>query len=407
MLNLDEIMNILELKKQGLSIKAIARQTGYARNTVRSVLREEYKDRKQRKIKGSILDPYKSYLKERAENPELTGTLLFTEIKSMGYPGCIDQVWRYLKSIRDEELRHSKLTVRFETPPGKQAQVDWGECGSFIDHSGKRRKLYVFVMLLGFSRDIYVEFTYSMKRPVLLQCHLNAFEFFGGFPQEILYDNMRQIKDINQNRWNAEFLDFMNYYGIIPKVCRPYRARTKGKVERAIKYVKSSFLPGRVFSSLDDANNQAMEWLNTVANVRIHAVTKERPCDLLVKENLTPVNSIAPYKIVEQISRRANFDGFVSFKNSRYSVAPEAAGKSVIIEQSQQKIKIYCNDLIVAKHKIADKPNSTVSKHEHISAMWKLTLQQSSKPKTSQSWEMLQEQQVESRSLNVYEEMSL
>ena len=196
----------------------------------------------------------------------------------------------------------------------------------------------------------------------------------------------------------------MNYYGIIPKACRPYRARTKGKVERAIKYIKSSFLPGRIFTSLANANNQVIEWLNTVANARIHAVTKERPCGLLVKENLTLVNSIAPYKNVEKINRWANFDGFVSFKNSRYSFAPEAAGKSVLIEHHQQKI--YCNDLVVAEHKIADKPNSTVSKHEHISTMWKLTLQQSSKPKTSQSRVMLNEQQVESRSLNVYEEIS-
>jgi len=239
MLNLDEIMDIKKLKNEGYSIKAIARKTGYARNTVRSILRGEYKKRKPRQAKGSILDPFKDYLRKRTEQHDLPGTILFAKIKSMGYTGCVDQVWRYLKSIREEQVRHSKLTVRFETLPGKQSQVDWGECGSFIDHEGKRRKLYVFVMILSYSRNVYCEFTTSMKRPELLRCHQNAFDFFGGFTQEILYDNMRQIKDINQQRWNAEFLDFVDHYGIVPKCCRPYRARTKGKVERAIKYINA------------------------------------------------------------------------------------------------------------------------------------------------------------------------
>lgn len=407
MLGQDDVMDIRSLKKEGYSIKAIVRETGVSRNTVRSILRGEHsiqQRKKKRKDRTSILDPYKLQVEQLLEKPSYTGQLIFEQIKRLGYQGSVAQVYRYIQSIRQDHQHKQKLSVRFETPPGKQAQVDWGYCGEIMDEEGKKRKLYAFVMILGYSRFTWVKFTTSMKREVLLACHMEAFDAFGGIPQEILYDNMAQVRD--GQRWNAEFMDFADHYGFIPKRCRPYRARTKGKVERAIKYLKGSFMPGREFDSLTDANAQVVNWLATRANVRLHGTTQARPCDLLSKDRqvMHPIAEVTPYQIISRSERTASYDGFVSFSRSRYSVPGKVAGKVVLVEQNGHRLQIRCEDLIVADHPLAEKPGMTISKPEHIREMWKLTLQQSPPPTKEDVIRF--EQQVEERSLSIYEEVA-
>jgi transposase len=142
-------------------------------------------------------------------------------------------------------------------------------------------------MVLAYSRYLYVEFTRSMTLATLIRCHQNAFAFFGGWPRRILYDNMRQVV-VGPERVNARFLDFTRHHGFEVKRCRPYRPRTKGKVERSVSYLRDSFLNGRTFSGLDDINAQGRHWLGSVANIRLHATTQARPCDRLLEETLTP-----------------------------------------------------------------------------------------------------------------------
>lgn len=168
-------MNIKMLRNEGHSIKAIARQTGRSRNTVRRVLREPAPSAFNKSPRHSRLDAFKSYLRERWEDCALSAVRLLPEIQAMGYSGSIATVRRYLHSLKPERERLRKLTVRFETPPGKQAQVDWAYCGRFAHPSGTVFPVYVFVMVLGFSRMLYVEFTSSMKLPTFIQAHLNAF----------------------------------------------------------------------------------------------------------------------------------------------------------------------------------------------------------------------------------------
>jgi transposase len=403
MLNLDEIMDIKKLKQEGYSIKGIVRETGYSRNTVRSMLREKYKDKKNRKERKSILDPYKDYVEDKFKNTELTIQRIYEDIMQLGYTGSIYQIYRFLKSRKKAISDREKLTVRFETLPGEQAQVDWGYCGSFTDDDGVYKKLYVFVMILGYSRDIHIEFTTSMKREWLLRCHVNAFDHFGGMTKSILYDNMSQIVDPG-GKYNREFMDFADHYGFIPKRCRPYRARTKGKVERAIQYVKKNFLPERSFSSLGDANAQGRHWMEYTANCRIHGTTGERPCDRLRNESLIPTTSVAPYRFIARKKRQAGFDGFVTYDRSRYSIPADIAGKEVVIEHDKHSVRIICSDMIVAEHKKADKANMTVSQKEHLAEMWKLTLGESQTP--GRSWFFKSEDNVESRSLNIYEEVA-
>ena len=167
----------------------------------------------------------------------------------MGFTGSIDILRRYLATLTAPHKAAAKLTVRYETPPGRQAQADWTHCGKFADAGGKLVAIYAFVMVLSFSRMIFVRFTRSMKLPVLIDCHQRAFAFFGGRPATMLYDNMKQVK-LNYTQWNPLFLDFAGHYGFAPKTHRPYRPRTKGKVERAVHYLDGSFLRGRAFADL-------------------------------------------------------------------------------------------------------------------------------------------------------------
>ncbi len=321
----------------------------------------------------------------------------------MGYTGSIYPLRRYMQTLAQPAKALAKMTVRFETAPGEQAQVDWAYCGRFPDGEGKLISIYLFVMVLCFSRMMFIKFTTSMRLPVLLACHLEAFRFFGGWTTCLLFDNMKQVR-INPQEWNAEFLDFANYHGIVPKTCRVRRARTKGKVERPVHYVKDNFLNGRSFADVEDLNLQGLGWLNNTANVRIHGTTQRRPMDLFADEKLTPYASIAPYRYQPWVSRNVDSESFVHFGASRYSVPPKNVGKKVLVQQADQKILIRCADLIIAEHKAAERPGSRVADKAHISELWKLSLQNGTPP--APHWEVLFTNTVDTPSLDVYEEVS-
>ena len=207
MLNLDQFMNIRFLQRQGHSVRAIARLTGHSRNTVRKLLRATHTPTAKPRVRPSLLDPYKPYLIERWQAHRLSAVRLHPEIQAKGFTGSLKIVRRFLQTLRAEDQVDPRLTVRFETPPGEQAQCDWAEVGRFPQPDGTSIKLYVFVMILCYSRYLYIEFTRSMALATLIRCHQNAFAFFGGWTKRILYDNMRQVV-VGPNRTNARFLDF-------------------------------------------------------------------------------------------------------------------------------------------------------------------------------------------------------
>lgn len=181
-------MDIKELHREGLSIRDIGRQTGYSRNTVRKVLRGAHTPKVKAGVRASKLDTFKPYLRTRFEQYQLSAVRLHPEIVAMGYSGSIQTVRRYLHSLRGPSPRLSGVTLRYETPPGKQAQADWGECGRFVMAHGKPLTVYVFVMVLSYSRLLFVHFTTSTRLAELIRCHQLAFDAFGGWPKEILYD---------------------------------------------------------------------------------------------------------------------------------------------------------------------------------------------------------------------------
>jgi hypothetical protein len=230
-------------------------------------------------------------------------------------------------------------TVRFETEPGEQAQVDWASFG-YIEHQGGRRRLYAFIMTLGWSRVMYLEFTVSADAYRFLRCHVHAFEYFGGAPRQLLHDNLKTAvlsrDDNHAVHWNPRYLDFAGYYGFTPRACQPYRAQTKGKVENGVRYVRGNFWPGLRFTDLVDLNRQARTWLDGVANVRVHGTTGEVPWHRLPLEGLQSIDQRPRYDTCVISHRRSSRDCLISYDGNYYSVPAEYALHRLTVKETEQ-----------------------------------------------------------------------
>lgn len=295
MLTAEERMELDVLKKHGAGIRELARATGRSRNTVRRYLREgeAASVRKPAPKRPEKLDPFKDYIVARmtaAAPDRIPATVLYREIAERGYDGGITRLKQFVRGL--VPVATPEPVVRFETERGHQMQADWAIVGR---GSGK---LKVFIATLGWSRMTYVEFCDDERVETLICCHENAFLAFGGVPREVLYDNMRTVV-IERNtygrgvhRFHAGFLDYARHAGVLPRLCQPYRAQTKGKVERFIGYLKRSFWVPFVASMRQAglkpdkhaANAAIARWLREVANARVHATTREVPAERLVVE---------------------------------------------------------------------------------------------------------------------------
>ena len=217
----------------------------------------------------SKLDPYKGIVRARlVEYPRMSAVRLFEEVRAAGYPGGYDQVKRYARRVRSNEPEEA--VRRFETDPGVQGQVDFAE---FRLPWGKRHAL---VVVLGYSRLIWLRFYERQTMPVVIRGLESSFSYFGGVPAELLFDQMKAVVTGDARHEggelieNREFLRFSKHWGFRIRACQPYRAKTKGKVERPIRYIRDNFFYGRPFVSDDDLNARARQWMDQVANVRVH-----------------------------------------------------------------------------------------------------------------------------------------
>lgn len=294
MLTGEETMEIRVLRRQGMSIREISRRTGVSRNTVRRYLRNNGEPMYgPRPPTGSKLDPFKEYLATRSQaaHPDrLPATVLFEEIRAMGYDGGITILRDYLRAIRPTSAPDP--VVRFETGPGEQMQVDF--C---CVRKGKHR-LSAFVALLGYSRAAFVRFVGDERLETLLTCHEEAFAYFDGIPRSVLYDNMKTVvieRDgygPGRHRFHPRFRDFAGHHGFIPRLCQPYRAKTKGKVERFIRYLRGSFIvplatrlkQAGLVLDVGTANAEVLTWLRETANRRKHGTTGQLPSTLLEED---------------------------------------------------------------------------------------------------------------------------
>lgn len=403
MVKTEEWMDIRALHREGVSIREIARRTGRSRNSVRKALRASEPPGGISRRRASLLDAFKTYIRERYFEHELSATKLHEEVRNQGYLGSEITVRRFVSELKRSRYGPKGATVRFETPPGHQAQADWGYTGRVVCPDGRVVSVYAFVAVLGFSRMRYVEFTTSMKLPVLLSSLTRAFAYFGGVPSEILFDNMKQVR-VRPGEIHPLFLDFARHYGFVPKTHRPRRPRTKGKVERAVRFVKEGFLSGRTVADFADLSRQAREWLDA-ANARPHGTTKERPVDRLPLERLQPFAGFSPYRLAQTASRKADREGFVRYEGSRYSVPPEHCGRTLTVGTADRRVVIRLKDVIVAEHDAAERKGATVANRAHVAALWRLTKELAErKSPPLPSWRMTFDQGVAVRPLSAYQE---
>jgi len=294
-----------EYLADGVSQTAIAEKLGVNRRTIYRWIQQGELNRDldgvevrygPRPVVRRKLDPYRAIILSRlTQHPRLSAVRLFEEARSAGYDGGYSQVRDYVRTVRPAAL--PEPVERFETPAGFQAQVDFA---CFTLPWGRR---YALVVVLGYSRLLWVRYYRRQTMAVLMHGLEEAFGSFGGVPREILFDQMKAV--INSDlrdvggvlQENAEFLRFAGHYGFRIRACRPYRAKTKGKVERPIRYLRDNFFYGRSFVSDDDLNAQVQQWLEERANVRVHATTQERPVERFKRDErqaLLPL-PIRPY----------------------------------------------------------------------------------------------------------------
>lgn len=362
MVQFGELMMILELHRQGLSITAIARRTGRDPKTVRKYIERgiEAPVYGPRSVgRPSKLAPFLGFLRERiAAFPDLSAARLTREIRELGYVGAYTAVKRFLATIRPEN-GPKPYELRFETPPGVQAQVDFARFAvEFADDPGTSRVVWLFSLVLGHSRFLFARYVLHQDLQTLLRCHIQAFGAIGGVPIEILYDRMKTAvtgeDDQGHIAYNRSLLALAQHYRFQPRACRPYRAKTKGKVERAFSYIRQDFFLGRSFRNLEDLNAQLIDWLDTVANIRVHGTTQRVVAEAFAAEQLE-LQRLPEHRFdaVLKLERRVSHDGFVAIGGNYYSV-PDRTRRVVEVQQLPDLIRILNLGTLVAEHPVLE-----------------------------------------------------
>lgn len=361
MVKLGELVMILDLHRQGLSVSAISRQCGLDRKTVRRYIERglEPPAYGPRKPRPTLLDPFTAYLQERvAAYPGLTGARLLRELKERGYQGSYTAITDFLRDVRPPPS--PGFEVRFETSPGEQGQVDFAQFQViFTDEPETSRVVWLFSMVLGYSRMIWARFVVHQDLATVLRCHVAAFEALGGAPRELLYDRMKTAVtgegDDGGIIYNASLIGLARHYGFHPKACQAYRAKTKGKVERPFRYIRQDFFLARTFRNLEDLNDQLHRWLDIVANPRVHATTRRVVNEAFAEERpqlrLLP---LAPFKDVLRLERRISREGMVSVGGNLYSVPDATRRRAVEVHTLAEEIRIFEDGKLIASHPVLE-----------------------------------------------------
>lgn len=348
------MFEISQLKRSGLAISQIAAITGFNRRTIRKYLAHPETPRyPARAPRPTKLDPFHPYLKQRLAEGVWNATVLFRELQERGYHGGYTALKDFLRPLR--QTAASVAVRRFETPPGHQAQVDWGHLGE-LRQGEQTKPLSAFVCTLGHSRAMFAELATDQTLPTFLRLHEQAFDFLGGVPNEILYDRVKTVvlgqDERGETRWHPVFAEFARHWCFVPRLCRPYRPQTKGKVENGIGYLRKNFLCGRQASDLPDLQSQFRGWLGSVANRRIHGTTHQ--CVALAweaeKPYLKPIGERLPFPLVPQQIRRVAKDAYVSYHTNRYSVPWRAAGQEVCLLEVDGYLEIRRDQTLLARH---------------------------------------------------------
>ncbi len=343
------ILEIHQLREQGFTVRSIARQLQVNRETVAKYLADPDMRKDKNTARGSKLDPYKDMIDMLVEQcPDVKAPVVLQRLRDKGFAGEITIVRDMLRQLRGRQ-QNRQAFIRFESEPGEQIQIDWGHFSS-LSYGEIHRKLYALAVIEGHSRMLYVSFSHSQSQEYLHQGLLEAFTYFGGLPKEIVVDNM--LTAVTERvgtviRFNDAFLEFLGKFGISPNACTVRAPHEKGKVESAIKYLRQNFWPLRTFTGLADVQTQVRQWLDSVANVRKHHTTGQRPVDRL--QGLRPLPSALP-DVRQTCSLLVHKDFGVRFDANVYTVPPWAIGKQATVKADNRLVSIYLKDKLLACH---------------------------------------------------------
>lgn len=391
MLRKEDFAVIEALNKRGVYLKDIAEELEVHPRTVKRALQRGGAPKAERKVGASKLDPYKAKVDELLAEGVWNSRVILREIQALGYEGRSTMLRLYIQPKR--VLRSGRATVRFETEPGKQLQSDWGEVVTEI--GGVRCKVYFIVNELGYSRRFHFWCTESNDAEHTYEGLIHSLEYFGGGTQEVLVDNQKcavlQASNTGSPRFNERFVDLAKWYGFTPRACKPYRARTKGKDERMVSYIKHNFFVRyRSFESWAHLNQLAEQWLREEADLRVHGTVKEVVAERFEREkvHLQPLPSLR-YDTSYLEYRQVAWDGYIDVRGNRYSVPAALVGQRVAVRIGLDGLlRIFQADQLVSSHWLKNRQKGWSTLREHQAEMWKHTLPE-----------------VEQRSLAVYEEV--
>jgi transposase len=343
------------LHRRGLKQRAIARKLGISRNTVKKYIDkpelafEPAQVRKRRSQLDAYQDNIKAWLEE---DSDYRASWIYDRLTNLGFAGSYEIVKRRVRQIK--ENYHKVAYMRFETEPGYQAQVDFGEFQ--IDKpDGSVTKLYLFSIILGYSRKIYAEFIERCDLTTFLDCHIRAFEYFGGVPEQILYDRMKNVyigKIAGKKKFNDTLAGFALHYGFKPEVAPAYASWVKGKIERPYSFIREGFWRGYGFICLDSANADLHRWL-AKKDQRVHGTTHEVVKDRFYREK--PHLNILPPQAFDtsyRIYRKVYKDCTVRFEGNSYVVAHTLVGEQIILRVKDTTMRIFHNDRLIVTYDI-------------------------------------------------------
>lgn len=352
MIDYENFCKIKKLYEQdGLKASQIAGELCMDQRTVEKWLETERYCARKVYSKASILDPYKAEIARMIEKHPYTATQVFQHLQEQNYIGSYNTVKRYVRKIRP---KRSPAFFKLAFAPGECAQVDWGSFGS-VNVGETRRRLSFFVMVLCYSRLMYVEFTISQTMEHWLACHQHAFEFFNGVPGRIMVDNLKSAvlrRIIGQAPvFNPKYLDFSRHYGFDITACNVRKGNEKGIVERGVGYVKKNLLYGLDILDFSHINPACRQWLDGIANERIHGETKKKPAELFTEEkSRLQALSSHPYDIATVSQVRASSQFRVSLDTNRYSVPAEYAGAQLTLKTYPDRLCFYHQEKLIARH---------------------------------------------------------
>lgn len=346
-------MDILAMRRSGKSLRAIAKELGLHRSTVKKHLEgNEFPRYRKSATKESILIPYHQAVQDYLGEDDYKATWILDRLKSRGYPGSYETLKRYVRTIKDRQTRLAY--ARFETEPGCQAQFDWGEF-QIVDPAGKTTTVYALVLVLDYSRALYVEFVKRCTLEAFMDGHIRAYRYLGGAPAEIVYDNMKHVvvgrDEAGRPIFNAEFLHFAHHCGFQSRLCPPYSPWTKGKVVRPIDFLRERFWRGYPFVSRPKANRDVLAWINETANIRVHG-THHQPVHERWREEIPHLGSLpaSDYDTSLKTFRKVYRDCQISFDANRYVVPHRAVGRKVMLRVKNGLIRIFDDQDLLATY---------------------------------------------------------